>query len=100
MGAIPPRLPDEVDPVLVADLVPEGHAGAEDLLGLDAGQDHHHAEGVVQRRVDHGSPDDPGVRVDPLVDLESMIRWNADWLGRDMPLHQKPTHYQERFGDF
>jgi len=37
---------------------------------------------------------------DPVVDLETMIRWNADWLERGMPLHHKPTHYEERAGSF
>jgi len=37
---------------------------------------------------------------DPVVDLESMIRWNADWLKRGLPLHHKPTHYEERAGQF
>jgi nucleoside-diphosphate-sugar epimerase len=37
---------------------------------------------------------------DPVVDLETMIRWNADWLRRDLPLHHKPTHYEERAGTF
>ena len=37
---------------------------------------------------------------DPVVDLETMIRWNADWLQRKMPLHHKPTHYEERCGAF
>lgn len=37
---------------------------------------------------------------DPSVDLESMIRWNADWLKRGLPLHHKPTHYEQRGGQF
>lgn len=37
---------------------------------------------------------------DPVVDLDTMIRWNADWLGRGLPLHHKPTHYEERAGAF
>jgi nucleoside-diphosphate-sugar epimerase len=36
----------------------------------------------------------------PAVDLDTMIRWNADWLQRKMPLHHKPTHYDERAGSF
>lgn len=36
----------------------------------------------------------------PAVDLNTMIRWNADWLMRGMPLHNKPTHYEERAGTF
>ena len=37
---------------------------------------------------------------DPLVNSETMIHWNADWLQRGMPLHNKPTHYEERLGSF
>jgi nucleoside-diphosphate-sugar epimerase len=37
---------------------------------------------------------------DPAIDLDTMIRWNADWLQRGMPLHHKPTHYEERAGVF
>jgi nucleoside-diphosphate-sugar epimerase len=36
----------------------------------------------------------------PSVDLDTMIRWNADWLQRGLPLHNKPTHYEERAGNF
>lgn len=36
----------------------------------------------------------------PTVDLETMIQWNADWLERGLPLHHKPTHYEERAGAF
>ncbi len=36
----------------------------------------------------------------PTVDLDTMIRWNADWLQRKMPLHHKPTHYEQREGQF
>ena len=41
-----------------------------------------------------------GLFGDPLISLETMIRWNADWLQRGMPLHHKPTHYEERAGAF
>lgn len=37
---------------------------------------------------------------DPLIPLDTMIRWNADWLQRGLPLHHKPTHYEEREGTF
>lgn len=37
---------------------------------------------------------------DPLVDLDTMIRWNAQWLEAGLPLHHKPTHYEERGGAF
>jgi nucleoside-diphosphate-sugar epimerase len=37
---------------------------------------------------------------EPFVSLETMIRWNADWLQRGLPLHLKPTHYEERGGNF
>ncbi len=37
---------------------------------------------------------------DPIVDLDTMIRWNADWLERAMPVYEKPTHYEQRQGMF
>jgi nucleoside-diphosphate-sugar epimerase len=36
----------------------------------------------------------------PTVNLETMIRWNADWLQRNAPVYSKPTHYDERQGSF
>jgi len=36
----------------------------------------------------------------PSVSLSQMILWIADWLKRDMPLLNKPTHFQERKGKF
>lgn len=36
----------------------------------------------------------------PTVDLDTMIRWNADWLQRNAPVYSKPTHYDERQGSF
>jgi hypothetical protein len=35
-----------------------------------------------------------------IVPLETMIHWNADWIARGMPGHNKPTHYEERGGQF
>lgn len=34
------------------------------------------------------------------VDLETMIRWNAHWIEQGLPLHGKPTHYEQREGVF
>lgn len=36
----------------------------------------------------------------PNVPLAVMIDWVADWMARDMPSHDKPTHYEERAGTF
>ncbi|MFC1558481.1 NAD-dependent epimerase/dehydratase family protein [candidate division KSB1 bacterium] len=37
---------------------------------------------------------------EPIVDLDTMIKWNAEWLKRDLPIYQKPTHYDQRQGVF
>lgn len=37
---------------------------------------------------------------DPPVSLERMIRWNYDWLRAEMPVYDKPTHYDQRAGVF
>ena len=34
------------------------------------------------------------------IDLDTMIQWNADWILRDQPAYEKPTHYEERAGSF
>ena len=57
--------------------------------------------GTVQRDSWHNDCREAnGLFGDPHVDLETMIRWNADWLLRGMPSYGKPTHYQERDGHF
>jgi len=36
----------------------------------------------------------------PTVPLAVLIDWVADWIMRDMPCYDKPTHYEERAGHF
>ncbi len=34
------------------------------------------------------------------IDVDTMIRWNAEWLKAGLPVYDKPTHYEERNGLF
>lgn len=36
----------------------------------------------------------------PKVKLDQLIQWTADWLKRDLPTHNKPTHFETRDGKF
>jgi len=36
----------------------------------------------------------------PSVPLLKMVDWTADWLQRDLPTHNKPTHYEVRDGKY
>lgn len=37
---------------------------------------------------------------EPSIDINTMIRWNADWINRDMPVYTKPTRFEVRDGVF
>lgn len=37
---------------------------------------------------------------EPSVAIETMIRWNADWINRGMPVYDKPTRFEVRDGVF
>ncbi len=36
----------------------------------------------------------------PKIELNQLIEWTADWLKRDLPTHNKPTHFETRDGKF
>jgi hypothetical protein len=37
---------------------------------------------------------------EPAIDIDTMIRWNADWMSRGMPVYTKPTRFEVRDGVF
>jgi hypothetical protein len=37
---------------------------------------------------------------EPAIDIDTMIRWNADWITRGMPVYTKPTRFEVRDGVF
>ena len=36
----------------------------------------------------------------PLVPLDRMMAWTADWVARSLPSHNKPTHFEARDGSY
>lgn len=36
----------------------------------------------------------------PLISLNRMMGWTADWVARDLPSHNKPTHFEARDGAY
>ena len=41
-----------------------------------------------------------GLMGNPMVPIKPMIRWVADWVRRDMPIHGKPSKFHVRSGAF
>jgi hypothetical protein len=37
---------------------------------------------------------------EPIVDIEHMIAWTADWVARDQPSLDKPTKFEVRDGRY
>jgi hypothetical protein len=37
---------------------------------------------------------------EPAINIDTMIRWNADWISRGMPVYTKPTRFEVRDGVF
>lgn len=36
----------------------------------------------------------------PTIPLQQVIQWTSEWIARDMPILQKPTHFEVRNGNF
>ncbi len=67
-----------------------------DLLGVDPVLEGVESDSVLMVNCDRAIAE----LGNPVVPLETMTRWVADWVGRDMPIYGKPSKFQVRTGIF